>query len=399
MNKRFWWIGLVTTVVVLIGVLVLQFSGVAWARPSSQAPDPETVTIPYPGRLTDEAGHAVDGSYDFTFALYDDLDGGNRLWSETREGVAVSGGSFVVSLGAVQPIPAELLAQGERWLEVSVRGSGEDAFTALSPRQQIRADATPDASIQAGAPCPHDHWGESWTSTGPGLTLTLEGGAASVSLISLLSSVYASHDVLIGVMGVSGGSGVGVWGQSVDNHGVYGTSTNQSGGYFTSGQDHFDIALGGQVGRINAAENADSELYLSSNGDIILKLDNNSGSDNVLRVKASGGNDVFTVDEGGNVRYAGSISPMLAADRIETLGSVGLVEGQAYVALEPDFAGEGDYQVFMTPLSQEPVLLYVTAKTADGFSVAGVTLDGRPATCAFDYRVVVGQPSLEGVTP
>jgi hypothetical protein len=413
-SKKGWLISLATVVTILMALTVLLFSGVTWARPLAQSP--ETITIPYPGRLTDEAGRAVEGVCDFSFAIYDAATEGNLLWSEMQSGVSVQAGSLITVLGSRQPIPAAMMEGGERWLEVAVRGPGQADLVTMSPRQQLRADAAPDASIQAGAPCPHDHWGETWTSTGPGLTLSLQGGAASVSLISLFSALYASHDVLVAVMGVSDASGVGVWGQSRDNYGVFGTSVNGSGGFFTSNQDHFDIGLGGEVGRINAAETATSQLYLSANGDIILKLDNDGGGDNILRVQNSGGTNVCIIDEAGNLTCTGGKSAVVETSdygwrklyavegpeiRFEDIGSTTLVEGEVAVAFEPIFAqtinGEAEYQVFLTVVGDEPVLLYVASKTAAGFTVKGVTLDGQPANCSFDYRIVAHRLGYEDV--
>jgi hypothetical protein len=34
------------------------------------------------------------------------------------------------------------------------------------------------------------------------------------------------------------------------------------------------------------------------------------------------------------------------------------------------------------------VVLFVAPKTAEGFTVKGVTLDNQPSSCAFDYRVM-----------
>lgn len=40
-------------------------------------------TISYQGALTDTSGNAVpDGSYEFTFRMYDIANGGNPLWEE-----------------------------------------------------------------------------------------------------------------------------------------------------------------------------------------------------------------------------------------------------------------------------------------------------------------------------
>ena len=67
----------VLVVVVVASALLLavgsgpQFTGTARALPPVQEPGPTGATIPYPGRLTDQAGEPVaDGAYDFAFALY-----------------------------------------------------------------------------------------------------------------------------------------------------------------------------------------------------------------------------------------------------------------------------------------------------------------------------------------
>ena len=49
----------------------------------------------------------------------------------------------------------------------------------------------------------------------------------------------------------------------------------------------------------------------------------------------------------------------------------------------------------MTPLCEEPVLLFVTDKNVDGFTVQGVTLDGQATQCAFDYRIVAKRLGYE----
>lgn len=69
-----------------------------------------------------------------------------------------------------------------------------------------------------------------------------------------------------------------------------------------------------------------------------------------------------------------------------------LEKGVALVKFEPIFAETVDlgtaYHVFVTSLCEDAVVLYVTEKTAEGFTVKGVSLDNEPSNCAFDYRVV-----------
>jgi hypothetical protein len=146
------------------------------------------VTIPYAGRLADDAGEqATDGVYEFTFVLYTIESGGEPLWSEVQEGVLVRGGSFSTSLGNGISIPQKVLDGSPRWLAVAVRGPGEADFTALVPRQRlsVAAPAVP-SSPSNGAACPHDHFGEEWIGASADSGLYVEntdstGGAGVVT--------------------------------------------------------------------------------------------------------------------------------------------------------------------------------------------------------------------------
>jgi hypothetical protein len=146
----------------VVAGMLLAATGVGPGQQSAQATAPSEspvsagATIPYTGSLTDEAGQPVaDGAYSFTFDLYAAQTGGGLLWTETQPGVPVRGGSFAAVLGAVNSVPAGLLTGGEQWLAVSVRGPGEDAFTALTPRQLLAPTTAPaGVSPAVGAACP-----------------------------------------------------------------------------------------------------------------------------------------------------------------------------------------------------------------------------------------------------
>jgi hypothetical protein len=413
--KRVLLVVLVASAVMLAVGIGPQVAGGAQASPPAQEPNPPGVIIPYPGRLDGEAGQPVaDGAYDFTFALYDAKVGGEPLWSEAQEGVAVQEGAFNALLGSVDAIPMEALEGGERWLAVGVRGPGEADFTALTPRQRLSAAApSSPAAPSNGMTCPHDHWGETWEGDSGWLYLHNTSTGNQVWLPGWLAGVHASSETWVGVHGQST-SHIGVYGQSTDYYGVDGHSVNSYGGFFHSDNDHLDLALGGAVGRINAAEDGNSQLWLSSNADVIIILDNDGGEDHTFRIKNSGGGDVFTCDESGNCSCTGTKpATVKTADYgwrqlysmespevwFEDLGTTSLVDGEATVAFDPIFAEtvnlEEDYHVFVTPLGQEPVLLFVTDKSATGFTVQGVTLDGEPAACAFDYRIVAKRLGYE----
>ena len=401
--KRVLFVVLVVSAVMLAVGIGPRVTGSAQASPPAQEPDPKGVTIPYPGRLSDQAGQPVpDGAYDFTFTIYDIPTGGEPLWSETQEGVEVKEGAFVTPLGSVNPIPAEVLEGKDRWLEVGVRGPGEAEFTPLSPRQRM-SPAAPGvpSSPSAGTTCPHDHFEESWVGSSFYYGLMIENTGDGDGVRAYANATASNYAALYG------------W-NTGEGSGVYGYSSAGNGGYFTSGGDHFDIFLGGDVGRINAAENENSQLYLSSNADIILKLDNDGEENHVLRVKNSGGTDVCTIDEDGNLWCNSTKSAVVeTADYgrrllyavespevwFEDFGSASLTDGEARVTIEPIFAQtvnlEEEYHVFVTPVCQEPVLLFVTEKDATGFTVRGVTLEGRPSGCSFDYRIVAKRLGYE----
>ncbi|MBU0495634.1 MAG: hypothetical protein KKA73_18495 [Chloroflexi bacterium] len=221
-KRMFFTVALVASAAMLVVGISPWISGSARALPPAQAPVPPGVTIPYPGRLADAAGQpVVDGAYDLAFALYAAETGGEPVWSEVQEGVMVQGGAFSASLGGMTSLPTEALTGGERWLAVGVRGPGEADFTALTPRQQLSAALPAPDSASTGLACPHDHWGETWSGSGTGLSLNVTG-VGGTGIFAQTSS---------GGTGVYGSSpsGNGVYGNSTTGYGVYGSSTGGTG--------------------------------------------------------------------------------------------------------------------------------------------------------------------------
>jgi hypothetical protein len=201
--KKTLFVVLVASLVVLAVAVGPRIAETARALPPPSKQTSAGVTIPYRGHLADEAGGPVaEGVYDFTFALYEAETGGEPLWSEVQEGVMVKDGTFVTSLGSVNTLPAEVLNDSGCWLAVGVRGPGESDFAALNPRQHLSAAAPASpASPASGVACPHDHFGETWSGAGTGLSLDLTSGTGLV----------ASVDSGTGVLGeATGSSGVGV---------------------------------------------------------------------------------------------------------------------------------------------------------------------------------------------
>src|SRR5262245_45485213 len=88
----------------------------------------QTTAFTYQGHLTSNSS-AANGSYDFTFTLFDALTGGNQVGTLAKTGVTVTGGLFTVSLdfgGAAFP-------GADRWLEISAKKTTDSSFTTLSP--------------------------------------------------------------------------------------------------------------------------------------------------------------------------------------------------------------------------------------------------------------------------
>jgi len=97
---------------------------------------PVGTAFTYQGRLTD-AGQAAEGAYDLSFALYDQVSGGDRVGGPmVQTNVAVSGGLVSTTLD----FGPAVFGSGAVWVEVRVRSAGGVAdFTTLTPRQALLA--------------------------------------------------------------------------------------------------------------------------------------------------------------------------------------------------------------------------------------------------------------------
>jgi hypothetical protein len=88
----------------------------------------------YEGELV-QAGVPANGTFDFSFRLFDEPTGGTLLGTVSRNGISVAEGRFSVDLdfGFVA------LTCASRFLETHVRKAGTIEFTGLSPRQPLKA--------------------------------------------------------------------------------------------------------------------------------------------------------------------------------------------------------------------------------------------------------------------
>lgn len=470
-------------VFVLSGLLLLAVAFSPWLGKSlAQVPQPDQLilALPYSASLFDEGGNPIEeGFFDFNFAFYDAQTAGELLWTETHEHVQVTGGNFTVFLGSLTPLPEQILAGGDMWLESAVRPSGEAEFTPLTPRQKFGLPTATEAEnhpAQTGSlSCEHTHFRESWTGDAmAGLLIHTPSGnlggafygktggvgygvvgeqkvstsvsGAGIGGFSNSASGYAGYFENsgggTGILAKSGtnyairgesNSSVGVFGKSNSNDGVRGESggTNKSGvygynsgvGYGVFGRSVYGFGLGAD-GKDDSLSDTVGDLWLGgdrgeiiapgimdvfSNQSILLDLDDNNNDSNAC----------FKIYDGMNLVVAqmcenGTKSAVLQTrdyDQravyviespevwLQDFGTATLLNGQATVTFEPIFAQtinpQFDYHVQLTPLCQEPLLLFVVSKTEVGFTVKGVGLDGNPSSCGFDYTITAKRLGVE----
>jgi hypothetical protein len=136
----------------------------------------------YQGRLND-GGIPASSDYDFQFALYDDLAGGNQLGNTIDQTITVDDGYFTTLLDFGQAFQGEA-----RYLEVRVRTAGTgDPFTTLTPRQALTpvpySLALPGLWTEQNATSPNVIGGFAGnTSTAGAVGVTISGGGASGSV-------------------------------------------------------------------------------------------------------------------------------------------------------------------------------------------------------------------------
>lgn len=88
--------------------------------------------IGFQGKLLDTANNPRNGTFDFTFRIFDAPTLGTELWSEAQIGVSVNNGVFTTELGKVNAIPVGLFSATSAYLEVEVPPD-----PAMTPRQQF----------------------------------------------------------------------------------------------------------------------------------------------------------------------------------------------------------------------------------------------------------------------
>ncbi len=217
----------------------------------------------YQGRLT-RSGSPANGTFDFRFILYNQLNGGAQVGSTVlKDDVTVTNGLFIVLLDFGSVFDGTLL-----FLEVSVReGSSTGGYTTLSPRHALWAKpyaiyaTTAPWSGLTGVPGIWYLAGNSDTTAGTNFLGTTDNQALEFKVNSTralrlepngtspnLIGGYSGNSVTSGVVGatISGGGASGNTNRVTDYHGtVGGGSNNQAGNNNANLMDAFYATVGG----------------------------------------------------------------------------------------------------------------------------------------------------------
>jgi hypothetical protein len=158
----------------------LAFSLLLFLACAALAAQTFTQVLSFQGRLCAPDGKPLpDGQYRVVFAIYDAAVDGHRLWSEDQT-IDQVGGVFDVRLGSVRSFPANLFADGDRWLGMTVGGDPE-----MTPRSQFTPSPWSIYSANAGAD-------SDWTISGDDIyRLT---GKVGIGLNAPTSSLEVTND-------------------------------------------------------------------------------------------------------------------------------------------------------------------------------------------------------------
>ncbi len=363
---------------------------------------------------------------------------GDDRWLEigVREGSSTGLFMTLSPRQKINPTPYAILAENSDGLNLPYDGTVDSATNpAFSITNTTGNIAIRGLATNAGSGTTYGGYFESYSTDGRAVTGATNGANAR--------SVYGY---------AAGTDGVGVYGESANSDGVVGSSgtavksgvfgfNTASGGYGVTGRNWNgfgvyavgddtttsdfvgDLRLAGDWGEIFAIDSNHSALDLYANGGMSINLDyDNDSTNTTFYIRKDDWTTLLMLNENGDLWVAGQLQaaggkPAIVNTRnygmrkiyamespelwFEDFGKASLIDGKVTINFDPIFSEtvnlQKDYHVFMTPLSDDPVLLSVKSKTAKGFTVLGVTLDGQPAECSFDYRIVAKRLGYEDV--
>ncbi|HEX9751742.1 MAG TPA: hypothetical protein VGB22_10735 [candidate division Zixibacteria bacterium] len=243
-------------IVLALGAMVC----LAIAAGSAGAAVPQLVN--YQGIVLDSTGVPVpDGVYSMRFFIYDDEIAGSVLWAELNPAVQVTGGTFNVLLGSIEPLHDTVFSGTNRWLQVLF------VSQLLTPRTQLvstpfshrisTVDGASGGDITGDVTITSSSIGNTFevvnTGGGRGGRFEVSAGSTEPAVLGvsmgavagqffndgggdgLISAstgagygVDASSSFGTAIRGAAGTSGYGLYGSSSTGTGVYGSSGSTS---------------------------------------------------------------------------------------------------------------------------------------------------------------------------
>jgi hypothetical protein len=216
-------------IILALSMLLPINSRVGSAHQTAPEAEPVGAGFTYQGQLSRD-GKLVSAACSLQFSLYDAAEGGEQVGASlTRSGVQVVNGVFTTT---GLDFGESAFSGQARWLQVAVQCPGDASYANLLPRQALTA--APYAAYALQAAPTHSHFGQSWSGSGIGLSLSggLTGLYASSSSFGIWAEANSSNGT--GVRGeatASGGINYGVLGltASTNGRGVQGSATASSG--------------------------------------------------------------------------------------------------------------------------------------------------------------------------
>ncbi len=248
----------------------------------------------------------------------------------------------------------------------------------------------------------HDHWGETWSGAGTGLTLDSSDTTAPDIILNGTRGIISSDpNSTSSDLYISSGDDINI------DSGDSGDIELDSGrGVYIDSGNGYDIRLdSGDDVRI------DGDITRFYGGSVFVYLGGNSTID-LFEVFDSSGNGAFYVDEYGNISSVATLGSTVntnsygsrqlyalesSGNWFEDFGQDQLNNGATTISIDGIFAETinltEDYHVFLTPMGD--CSLFVAEKTNVNFTVQSI--NNKPCNVSFDYRIVAKRLGYEDI--